>query len=132
MTTIRAFCPQCDVIDVRVEAIELRHTIADEVLDARFDCPMCDGVVTQRVNRWVAESLVEAGCRVDDHDANVLAPPTAPSAGIRAGAHVHPAGAGHLDVHDGHPEGAVELTEAEISRFVARLDALDWFDELVD
>ena len=104
MSLVRTTCPRCDIITLRAPDLTVRRT--GGASEAVFVCPACDGEVTHPLNERMVPVLIGAGCPVDDRStASCMAR---------------------------HPSQGFEITELEIADFLAGLDRIDWFDELLD
>lgn len=105
MPNVRTTCPNCDIVTVRAMEVTVRQRELPERSEAVFVCPDCADVVIHPLNERMVPVLIGAGCPVED--------PAVAAARLS------------------HPSVGFELTDAEIDRFVARLDDSDWFDELI-
>ena len=102
MSLVRTTCPRCDIVTLR--ALDLTVRRSDGASEAYFVCPDCRDEVTHPLNERMVPVLIGAGCPVDDRSSSACM--------------------------SHHPSSGFEITELEISEFVAGLDRSDWFDEL--
>lgn len=59
--SIRATCPDCGDVDLRVEQLRAQLCVTDNQGSYAFVCPACDGQVTRPAEPGVVDLLVSAG-----------------------------------------------------------------------
>ncbi len=121
MTRIRANCPSCGEVDLRPHDVILSVVRAYDGLISdessyRFNCPDCTEVVTKPADERIAQLLTTGGVPVEEAgDAPVTAAPL-------------------VDDRPEHPEapaGGRSLTADDLLDLHFKLEADDWFDELL-
>ena len=110
MPIVRTTCPTCDVVVVESPALTVRLHAYPEGSEAMFVCPECGNDVVHPLDEHMVPVLIGAGCPVDE------------------GTDLDRSGPGPIGWH---PSFGLEITEAEIARFVQQLDDVDWFDDLI-
>ena len=104
MTTIKATCPGCGEVDLTAEDILLRIGATSSVNSYGFTCPECADFVEKPADERVVRLLLSGGV-------------------VPVPVHV-PAEA--LEIHTGPA-----ITHNDLLEFHERLQASDWFEELV-
>ncbi len=61
MTTIRANCPECGDVQLKVTDLTVRICSNDEQGSYMFDCPTCSTVVTKEASRRIVDLLTSRG-----------------------------------------------------------------------
>jgi hypothetical protein len=62
MTTVRAECPACGDVKLRIHDLIVRQCLDDDVQRAyRFRCPVCDRTVSRDASARITDVLVSAG-----------------------------------------------------------------------
>ena len=61
MTTIRANCPECGDVQLKVTDLTVRFCSNDEQGSYIFECPSCSGVVTKDASQRIVDLLTSSG-----------------------------------------------------------------------
>ena len=70
MTTIRANCPECGDVQLKVEDLMVRVCADDEQGAYTFRCPTCTTVVVKEASRRIVDLLVSSGA-VDEVERSI-------------------------------------------------------------
>lgn len=65
MTTIRASCPTCGDVELKIDDVTVRVCAADDSGAYIFRCPACAGAVTKNAEARIVDLLVSSGVRLE-------------------------------------------------------------------